>query len=1432
MTVNRFSAFVPRGRCRITDAAAMLAAGWLLLAGTLWGQENTATSWQAGFSKVDVTPTEPVRMAGYGSRDRPSEGVDMPLLVRCLALQPRSDASEQEEARTLVLLSVDSIGLPGSMTRELAETLEQQHGLRREEVVFCNTHTHTGPDLVSELSNIFTNPMSDEEIAAGRRYRGQLGEGILESVDRALADLEPAELAYQVGEASFAANRRVLTDGIWSGFGVQPDGPVDHTVPVLRIMGEGGKLRGVVFNYACHCTTLGGDYYRINGDWAGYAAIELESEFPDAVALCTIGCGADANPEPRGKREMAEAHGKALAAEIKRVIDSEMRSIDAAADPRFDYAALSFELPTPEELQQRLEDRSPQTRRHAEQLLKTYQQEGRLPATYPVPIQAWKFGDQLTMTFLGGEVVVDYALRLKKTLDDPDLWVTAYANDVLGYIASERMRTEKGYEYDRSGVFYGLPGPWASGTEDRLIGRVEDLVHGGGRSKPQSPDDALGSFQLTDGYEIELVAAEPLVTDPINLAFGEDGRLWVVEMGDYPEGEEGGRVRVLSDSNGDGTFDTAMTFLDGLSYPTGVQPWGDGVLISAAPDILFARDTDGDGRADVVTSLYRGFRLANPQHRINGFSYGLDHSLHLASGDTLEEITSTKTGEQVNASGHDVQIWPDDGSIAVTSGRTQFIRSRDDWGRWFGNNNSRPMYQFPIDDAYLRRNHAVSYSGNTQSLFDPPVAPRVYPVTEALERFNDLFAANRFTSACSSIVARSPHFDQDSRASVFICEPVHNLVHRSLLIPDGSTFRAERTPDEEQAEFLASRDPWFRPARAAIGPDGMLWVADMYREVIEHPEWIPEAWQQQLDLRAGEDRGRIYRVRPRGAESQPLVSLADRSGAELVDALRSPVGPLRDMAQRLILQRADPAAAEPLLELLSDSSGTAAAQAHALSILEVQGQLESEVLQRVLEEDHPGLLTVAIRTSEPRLDEDPELLGKLASLAAHPEPSVALQTALALGQSSSPAAGEALARIAARPDLDRWLAMAVTSSASDHAAAVAEALLAKAGNRQGALSDVALQLLADSLVTAQDSGEGISERVVEQLVNTLTKEELSIENRLRIAAGIAPTFQNAKALASVSERLFGPLRETAWKLAHDSTAAESSRSQALTLIGTGPALSDAEREALWSLLSPRTPPKIQRDAIDCLTRRSEPDVVDALAARWESLTKSVRDHGVQRVLSRQPLTERLLQLLESGDLRVRDLAPAARQQLLQGGSRSMKVRAARLVDSRGSAEKENIVRRYLESFGASADEAASVNGGTNVKLGKQLYEKHCATCHVAGDSNQAIGPSLENMTSRSDRYLVEAVLDPNRAVEAEYQSYLIHTDDKRILAGVIESEVGNSLTLAQADGKRVTIRRDRIEAMKSTGMSLMPEGFEENLAPHELEAIVRYVQQFTESSGR
>ena len=425
---------------------------------------------------------------------------------------------------------------------------------------------------------------------------------------------------------------------------------------------------------------------------------------------------------------------------------------------------------------------------------------------------------------------------------------------------------------------------------------------------PKSPAESLKCMQPRRGFTVELMAAEPLVQSPIAFAWGPDGKFWVVEMGDYPlgvdgKGKPGGWVKFLEKTKpGDGPYDKATVFLDGLGFPTGVTPYGKGVIITCAPDIFYAEDTDGDGKADKKEVLFTGFREGNQQHRVNGLVWGLDNWFYGANGDSGGKVKSLKTGKVVDISGRDFRLKPDTGEFEAVTGQTQFGRCRDDWGNWFGNNNSNPMYHFVLDDHYLRRNPYLLPPDPRVQVSVNPGASQVFPISKPQERFNSPQSLNHFTSACSAIIYRDDLFGPEFAGNSFVSEPVHNLIHREVMKPKGVTFTSQRADDEQKSEFLASSDNWFRPTTIATGPDGALWVADMYRYVIEHPEWIPKDWQKKLDLRAGQDKGRIYRIYPKDKTPREIVRLDKLSPKQLAALMESPNGWTRDTAQQLLVK--------------------------------------------------------------------------------------------------------------------------------------------------------------------------------------------------------------------------------------------------------------------------------------------------------------------------------------------------------------------------------------------------------------------------------------------------------------------------------------------------------------------------------------------------
>ena len=425
-----------------------------------------------GFAKTDITPEVPLRLSGYGSRAEVFEGIDEPLYIRAIAIQT-------PDQKICSLVSLDSIGFAASFIERIAQQLKKKYGMNRDQLVVCSTHSHTSPQPVEGLSNIFSTPITKSEQQAAQKYWNDVEARVVKTVDAAIQNLRPGKMSIVTGKVGFAQNRRVLKDGKWTGFGVNPDGPIDHSLPVLKVTDEAGKLRGLIFNYACHCTTFGGDYNRLNGDWAGYAAKYIEEQHGDIVAVCTIGCGADQNPV-RGKKDVAKdlaiGHGRAIALEVNRLLKQPAQELKADLKTAFGFADLPFDAPLESALKQALEHPRRQVRQHAKNMLAIIKTAGELPKTYPAPVQVWKFGNQLTMVFLGGEVVVDYVLRLKQEIKSENVWATAYANDVFGYVASERMREEGGYEYDFSMIYYNQPGPWAKGTEEILIHRIHELV--------------------------------------------------------------------------------------------------------------------------------------------------------------------------------------------------------------------------------------------------------------------------------------------------------------------------------------------------------------------------------------------------------------------------------------------------------------------------------------------------------------------------------------------------------------------------------------------------------------------------------------------------------------------------------------------------------------------------------------------------------------------------------------------------------------------------------------------------------------------------------------------------------------------------------------------------------------------------------------------
>lgn len=443
---------------------------------------------------------------------------------------------------------------------------------------------------------------------------------------------------------------------------------------------------------------------------------------------------------------------------------------------------------------------------------------------------------------------------------------------------------------------------------------------------PKSPGESLRALHVKPGFQARLVASEPLVQDPVFVDWDTRGRLWVVEMGDYPfapgettkDGQTGqgqvsdlqtGRIKILEDTNGDGVFDKATLFLDGLRHPTSLAPWKKGVFIASIPDILFAEDTDGDGKCDRKEAWFTGFTAGNPQHLVNGFAWGLDGWFYGANGDSGGDITCVKSGKKVALNANDFRFNPRTGDFEIEAGRSQYGKWRDDWGNWFGNNNSTIGWHYYLPMRYLEQ-HPRAVVKTLRAVLDEEKA--IFPVSPPVRRFNQISATNALTSGCAPMP-----WNRENEDWLLVCEPANNLVHREVLDYTQYPITSHRHADDAGTEFIASEDNWFRPTLARVGPDGDLYVADMYRLVLEHPEWIPAEISKGLELRAGEDRGRLYAVHETalGDTQREATDFSTTKG--LLAALQSPNRWRRDTAQRVLVESGDTSVVPELKRMAS-----------------------------------------------------------------------------------------------------------------------------------------------------------------------------------------------------------------------------------------------------------------------------------------------------------------------------------------------------------------------------------------------------------------------------------------------------------------------------------------------------------------------------------
>lgn len=610
---------------------------------------------------------------------------------------------------------------------------------------------------------------------------------------------------------------------------------------------------------------------------------------------------------------------------------------------------------------------------------------------------------------------------------------------------------------------------------------------------PLSPEESIKTFEVAAGFRVEVFAAEPHVKDPVEMVFDEQGNCFVMEMGDYPykpeKGKGRGRIRQLKDTNGDGRIDTAIVFAEDLPSGTSLLPWQQGLLVTAAPDILFLKDTDGDGRADSTEVLFTGFFEDNSEAQITNLRYGVDNWIYANNNGQKGSVKFNRKPDApaISVGGGDFRFRLDKGLFEVESGVGQFGLAMDDYGHRFFTQNTLHIQTAPIPWRYLHRHDFLpSYKSVVNIYKDTPVvyqrtASPYWRAARSARRQQAYdeqglgrkeHAAEHFTGASGGTDYNGAGFPQEYYGSVFTAEVSCNLVHRDQIdtLHNGPFFAARRPASESKSEFIAATDPWFRPVNLANAPDGWLYLLDMYRQHIETPVSIPEDLKEDMDFMMGNQYGRIYRIIPTDAKvnSHLQPDLRNKKTEELVALLANNSRWWRGNAQRLLVERKDPSAV-PLLTALFNTATDPKARLHAMYTLEGMDALNSDMVSRAMKDSAAGIREHAAILSE----QYPACLPLLIQLTADAEPIVVFQATLSLGQFPAKQAMPAMAAVLEKYAKDKWFQSAILSSPTGISMEFVKYLQANGALQKGTKSDKGgyLTTFAHAVAARNTAGE-------------------------------------------------------------------------------------------------------------------------------------------------------------------------------------------------------------------------------------------------------------------------------------------------------------------------------------------------------------------------
>ncbi len=941
-----------------------------------------------------------------------------------------------------------------------------------------------------------------------------------------------------------------------------------------------------------------------------------------------------------------------------------------------------------------------------------------------------------------------------------------------------------------------------------------------------TPEESIAQIKLAPGLKIELVAAEPLVVDPVAIRFDARGRMWVVEMGDYPHGPAEGeqpksRIRILTDTDGDGRYDEAVTFADNLLFATGVQPWGSGAFVTLAGQLAYFPDDNDDGRAEEPVVWYTGFAEENSQLRANHPRFALDNQVYVANGlrgGTVRDARRPEV-EPLSISGMDFRFDPRSGRFAAATGVGQFGLAFDDYGNRFVCSNRNPLKHIVLPDEVLRRNPQLAAPSGSHDVAAAGEDSRVFPISSAWTTSN--LHAGQFTAACGVAIYRGDALPKEFLGNAFTCEPTGNLIHREIMTPSGGTFTSR--PAREGVEFLASTDDWFRAVNLENGPDGALYVVDMYRAVIEHPQFMPTELKNRPDLRWGDNCGRIYRIV--AADAPPEMAnyprnLQSLSSEQLVPLLDHPNAWQRETAARLIYQR-QPRDIVPQLAQLAASASRETGRIQALWALQGLGALTDDVVLGACRDAHPRVREQGAVLAAGRLAGSTELREAVVRLSADRDAQVRFQAAVALGSVEGEDVTAALARIALAEPGDMWTRLAVASAVPNRAHALLESVVAEIQSRGKQALGPEEQALLEELAAL--TGAGPAEHRLPSLECLLSLKESGAAD-LRSLFALTRRWTDAARRQDRSLKLSGSLHpavgeliEQATAMANDRAADAEPRREAIGLL-----MFAADGASLDALARGEPNQSVRLAALAAFAQSGKVDEWSAILKNFSGESPGVRRGILDATLSRAPLTSALLDAIEAGYVRPTELDQVRSGRLLRHGNPEIRQRATRLLAASVPEDRQKVLADYQQALELPADPVR----------GQEVFKQRCATCHRIGDIGVNVAPDISDSRTKTPLQILTDILQPNRAIDSNYISYTIITTDGRALTGIIASETGGSVTIRQPENKTITLSRQEIDEMQSSGVSLMPEGLEKDINHQQMADLVAFIKNWRYLDGQ